>query len=116
MKKIAGIALVVLLSGVSLTSVAQDKDKTVGQEIKQGGHEIKKGAKKVGHKTAEVASKGKSRVVDQVYKDKTGPNGETIYIDNHSKYYWVDKKGHKQYITEAEMKNKNSYKQIVCVN
>ena len=67
---------------------------------------MKKGAKKVGHKTAEVASKGKATVTDQVHKDKVGPAGQTIYIDNHSRYYWVDKKGHRNYVTEAELKDK----------
>ncbi len=73
------------------------------QEVKK---EIKKDANAVGNKTAEVASKTASTVTDQVYKDKVGPNGEKIYIDNHSKYYYVDKKGHHQYITKAQMKPK----------
>ena len=67
---------------------------------------VKKGAKKTGHKTAEVASKGKAKVTDEVHKDKVGPNGETIYIDNHANYYWVDKKGRRHYIAAAALKNK----------
>lgn len=52
--------------------------------------------KKAGNKTAELASKGKSSVVDEVYKNKVGPAGESpIYIDHNSKYYYVDKKGKK---------------------
>jgi ABC-type microcin C transport system permease subunit YejB len=101
MKKIIGISIVTLFLGFSTTVQAQEEDKSTKQEIK-------KGAKKVGNKTAEVASKGKSKILDQQYKGKEGPNGETIYIDNKSKYYWVDKKGHKRYITEAGLKNKKS--------
>ncbi len=98
MKKLMAIFAFIFLMGLSYSVNAQVVKKTT--------HEVKKGAKKVGNKTAEIASKGKSRVIDQVYKDKMGPDGQTIYIDNHSKYYWVDKKGHKNYVTEAELRNK----------
>ncbi len=93
MKKLISISVGILLLGF-LNAQAQVKD------------EVKKDAKKVGNKTAEVASKGKSRVVDKVYADKAGPDGQTIYIDKHSKYYWVDKKGHKNYVTKAQLKDK----------
>lgn len=68
--------------------------------------EVKKDAKKVGHKTAEVASKTKAAVVDKRYRDKEGPDGQTIYIDKHSKYYWIDDKGKKQYIAKSALKDK----------
>lgn len=98
MKKLIGIFAFLFLMGVSYTVNAQVVKKTT--------HSVKKGAKAVGNKTAEVASKGKAVVTDQVYKGKVGPAGQTLYIDNHSKYYWIDKKGHRNYITEAEMKEK----------
>ena len=86
--------------GISGNAYSQSKADEVGQDIK-------KGAKKAGNKTAEVASKGKAKVTDERYKDKYGPNGETIYIDNHSKYYWVDKKGKRHYVTEESLRAKN---------
>jgi hypothetical protein len=95
MKKIFSICLVTLFLGFSSVALAQDDTS-----------KVKKAAKKTADKTAEVASKGKAGVTDQKHKDKVGPNGETIYIDNHSKYYWVDKKGHRQYVTEAQLKPK----------
>lgn len=98
MKKLISVLSICLVVG--LTSVqAQSK-------VDKAGHEVKEGAKTVGHKTAEVASKGKSKITDQTYKDKVGPNDETIYIDRHNKYYWVDDKGHRHYVTESELKNK----------
>ena len=100
MKKII-VLLAVIFFGLTLPAMAQDTSKAKKAELA-----VKKGAKKVGNKTAEVASKGKSRVTDKVYKGKVAPGGETVYIDDHSRYYWVDKKGHRQYVTEAELKNK----------
>lgn len=67
----------------------------------------KKAAKKVGNETAEAASNVKAAVTDQMHKDKVGPDGQTIYIDNHAKYYWIDDKGKRHYVTEAELKAKN---------
>ena len=63
--------------------------------------------KKAENKTAELASKGKSSVVDEVYKNKVGPAGESpIYIDHSSKYYYVDKKGKKVYVSKSSLKDK----------
>jgi ABC-type microcin C transport system permease subunit YejE len=102
MKKITSVLAVLLLLSLPVALHAQDSPSVV----KKTGKAIKKGAKKVGNKTAEVASKSKAAVTDEKHKDKVGPNGQTIYIDNHSKYYWVDDKGHRHYVTEAELKPK----------
>ena len=89
-----------------MKSGAKTAEHATVKGAKTVGHETAKGAKKVGNETAELASKGKSKVVDKTYKDKVGPNGQTIYINSDSKYYWVDKKGHKQYVTETQLKDK----------
>ena len=104
MKKIFGISLLFL--GLSFATSAQDKDSEVKKDVKKGTHAVKKAGKKVGNKTAEVASKGKAKTTDAVHKDKVGPNNETIYIDNHAKYYWIDKKGRRHYVHEHQLKNK----------
>ena len=118
MKKGLSISLMALFAGIfAVTNVnGQDtanekKDTTnLGQDIKEVGKEtgkvVKKGAKDVGNKTAELASKGKAGVVDKKYDGKQGPNGETIYINDHAKFYWIDKKGHRHYVTEAELRDK----------
>jgi hypothetical protein len=102
MKKITGIVALLFMLSLPVAIHAQDSASTV----KKTGKAIKKGAKKVGNKTAEVASKSKAAITDEKHKDKVGPGGQTIYIDNHSKYYWVDDKGHRHYVTEAELKDK----------
>ena len=105
MKKILGI--VALFLGLTVMANAQDNDNAVKRDVKKGTKAVSKGAKKVGHKTAEVASKSKAKITDETYKDKVGPNKETIYIDNHSKYYYVDKLGHRHYVTESQLRNKD---------
>ena len=96
MKKIMGIAAILFMLSVPAAIHAQDSSDS----------KVKKTAKKVGNKTAEVASKGKAKITDSKHKDKVGLDGQTIYIDNHSKYYWVDDKGKRHYVTAAELKDK----------
>jgi hypothetical protein len=98
MKKFICISILALLAAFSSANAQRTADKV--------GSDVKKGAVKAGNKTAEMASKGKSAVIDKVYKDKEGPNGETIYIDKHSKYYWIDKKGHKIPIAKNKLRTK----------
>lgn len=106
MNKLLVIALCLAL-GYTVPATAQEKKKTtVGQDLKNAGKAVGKAGKKVGNQTAELASKGASKVVDKTYKDKVGPDGQTIYIDKHSKYYWVDDKGHHVYIKKSELKDK----------
>jgi hypothetical protein len=89
---------------------AQDTT-TAGQDLKEAanktGQAVKKTAKKVGDKSAELAAKGKAVIVDKIYDGKQGPNGQTIYINNKSKYYWIDKKGHRNYVTASQLRDKN---------
>lgn len=61
---------------------------------------------KVGHKTSEIASKGASYVVDKRYSGHYGPYGETVYIDKHSRYYYVNKRGHHVYVTKAHLRTR----------
>ena len=103
MKKIMGLAAVLFMLSLPAAVKAQD-DKD--SKVEKAGKSVKKAGKKVGNKTAEVASKGKAGLTDQKHKDKVGPDGQTIWIDNHSKMYWVDDKGHRHYVTEAELKDK----------
>jgi len=98
MKKLIGISILAIFLGFSSAN-AQDTAKSVTTKVKEG-------AVKAGNKTAELASKGKNAITDKVYKDKEGPNGETIYINKHSKYYWIDKKGHKVPISKNKLRSK----------
>ncbi|MES2849275.1 MAG: hypothetical protein V4685_09470 [Bacteroidota bacterium] len=94
----------------SLTAHAQDDSTTAGAKIKKTakktGKAIKKGAKKVGNKTAELASKGSSEIIDKTYDGKVGPEGQKIFINDKSEYYWVDDKGKRHYVKEGELKDK----------
>ena len=90
-----------IVAGLSFSSDLQAQS-----TVKKAGQKVEKGAKKAGNKTAEVTSKGKSKVTHTVYKDKVGPNGETIYVEQSGQYYWKDKKGKKHYIQSEQLKDR----------
>lgn len=98
MKKLIGMLICAATVSFAAPSFAQQKDNI--------GSSIKKTADTVAAKTKKTVKKGTAAVVDKTYSDKVGPDGQTIYIDKHSKYYYIDGKGNKAYVTKAEMKDK----------
>jgi hypothetical protein len=67
---------------------------------------VKADAKKVGHKTSEIAAKGAAAVVDKKYEGKVGPGGRTVYINKYSHYYYINHLGHRVYLKKSELRNK----------
>lgn len=97
-KYLLGLLTLALAGSVSLSAQAQEK-KTVGQTID-------KTATNVGHKSAEVAVKGASKVSDKTYKGKMAPDGTNVYIDGRNRKYYVNKKGGKVYLKASQIRNK----------
>jgi len=120
MKKTVFIALFVFLFSCSASTNAQnadtaqsqneDKETTtlqdVKEDVKEGAQEIKDAGKTVGNKTAEIAVKGAAKLTDKQLKNKTGPDGQTIYEDKYKNYYYVNDKGRKIYLKHNALKDK----------
>ncbi|MGZ3777356.1 MAG: hypothetical protein ACXVIY_10525 [Mucilaginibacter sp.] len=73
--------------------------------IKSDTTKVGKATKAVGHQVSNTAANVDSRIVDKKYHDKRGPHGETVYINKFSHYYYINKKGHRVFITKAQMTN-----------
>ena len=100
MKNILKVALV----AAGIFSFAQShaqthKDSTVG-------HKISKTATKVGNKTSQIAATGASDVVDKKYEGKCGPDGQTVFINKYSHYYYINSKGHRVYLKKSQLMDK----------
>jgi hypothetical protein len=112
MKKFLGITALALLA-LSAPSFAQSTVKKAENGVEHGAkkawHGTKKGAKAVGNKTAEVTKKGVARVTDKKSDQWIGPEGQTIYIDDLGKYYWINGKGKKIYVSESALKARNKH-------
>jgi hypothetical protein len=94
-----------MFAAALLFVAAQTQAKTIQRDT-TFGQKVGKTAKKVGHKTSELAAKGASDIVDKKYEDKCGPHGETVYINEHSHYYYINKKGHRVYLKKSQLMDK----------
>ena len=110
MKKILVITAIAFL-GLSAPSWAQSKVDKAEQGVKKGAkkawHGTKKGAKKVGDETAELATTGKAKLTDKKSDQWVGPQGQTIYVDDGNKYYWINGRGKRIYVSESALKARN---------
>jgi hypothetical protein len=83
------------------------KDSSLGHKIgktaKKVGNSTAKAATSVGHKTSELAAKGDAAVMDKKYDGMVAPGGQTVYINEHSHYYYVNKKGHRVYLKKSQL-------------
>lgn len=84
----------------------EDKAEQAGEEIEEEGKEAKSDIDKAGDKISEVAGKAAAGITDKVYSDKMGPDGQTIYIDKHSQYYYINDEGEKVYLSKSQLKDK----------
>jgi len=88
-------------AGLGIHANAQSKDTSTSTEGKVG-----KTVNKVGNKTAKTAVKVQSSIKDKKYDSKVGPDGQTIYINGKSEYYYVDAKGKKVFVKASDLKDK----------
>jgi hypothetical protein len=95
----------ITLFAATLFIASQSKALTVHRDTTLG-KKIGNTAKKVGHKTSNIASNTASHVVDKKYEGKCGPKGETVYINKNSHYYYVNKTGHRVYLKKSELMDK----------
>ncbi|GAA3963865.1 hypothetical protein [Mucilaginibacter dorajii] len=114
MKNLFKIALIAAGPFVISPVFAQThKDTTFGQKIsktaKKVSHTTKTTAVKVGHKTSQIAANSESTIVDKKYNGKVAPGNHNVYIDKNSKYYYVNKKGHRVYVKESQLINKPAH-------
>lgn len=102
MKNLLKVALV----ATGIFSFAQSHAETGHRDTTTITHKVGKTAKKVGHKTSEIAANGASAVVDKKYEGKCGPGGQTVYINEYSHYYYINKKGHRVYLKKSQLMDK----------
>lgn len=88
----------------------QDAKDDAKSKASNTADDVKKGAQKAGDKVSEGVNDAAAAIKDQKVKDKVGPGGETVYVDNSAKYYYIDNQGDKKYITELQLKDKTDNK------
>jgi len=92
-----------VLSTFTIAASAQDKKENKKESV---GEKIDHTATKVGHKTAEVAVKGTSKIADKTWKGKMAPDGSNVYINNKNQKYYINKRGAKVFLKASEIKTR----------
>jgi hypothetical protein len=89
---------------------ARETRDDVNREANEAADEVEEGAQSAGDKVNEGVNDAAAAIKDQKVKDKVGPGGETVYIDNDAKYYYINNKGDKVFVTKLELKDKSKDK------
>jgi hypothetical protein len=83
----------------------RDEKREAREDARETKEEVKKDADKTGNEISEAAGNVGAEIKDKPYVDKVGPHGERIFMDRHSKYYYINESGKKVSITKIEMKD-----------
>jgi len=76
------------------------------RKAKEADREVKDDTEKLGDKISEGAGNVAAEVKDKPYSGKMGPDGEKIFIDKNSKYYYINHEGKKVYISKSQLRDK----------
>lgn len=106
----AGALLLASPASAQEDTTGKNKVEKAASSVKKGAKKAwkgtKKGAKKAGNETAELATKGKAKLTDKKSEEWTGPEGQDIYVDDGNKYYWINEKGARVFVTKDQLKAK----------
>lgn len=83
-----------------------EESREAREEAREAEENIEEGAEKTGDDVSEAAANAAAHVKDKVYVDKVGPEGQTIYINKHSQYYYISDDGKKVFVTKSQLKDK----------
>lgn len=95
------MSLALLLCGLSAGqaySQTQKDSTTLGQDLKQAGKSTGKAAKKAVKKIGEAGANVGAEIKDKALKDVKGSNGETVYVDQYDRRYYINKDAKKVYL------------------
>lgn len=110
MKKFFASAAVVAFLALGGSAAAQDSTQSTGGKVKSSAKKAwqgtKKGVRKAGNKTAELATTGKAKATDREYEGYTAPNGRKVYVDDGNKYYWINEKGKRVFVSQDQLRAK----------
>lgn len=85
---------------------AREARDEVNEEARETESELEKDAQSAGDKIEEGAKDAAAAITDQKLKNKVGPGGETAYVDENGKYYYINNAGEKVFITRAQLRDK----------
>lgn len=79
----------------------------IREETHEAGEKVENAADDSGDKLEKIGKSGAAHLKDERLESKEGPHGETIFINEHGQYYYIDdKSGERVNVEKAELKDK----------
>lgn len=76
------------------------------EEANEAKEDARENSQSLGNKIEEGAKDAAAAITDQKLDSKVGPGGETVYVDENAKYYYINNEGEKVFITKLQLRNK----------
>ena len=84
----------------------KEESREARDEVNEEAEEVEEDTQDAGDKIEEGVKDAAAAIADQKLKDKVGPGGETAYVDEHGKYYYISNAGEKVFITKLQLRDK----------
>jgi hypothetical protein len=86
---------------------ARETKKEIKREANETGDEVERKAQSAGDKVSEGVNDAAAAIKDEKLNNKVGPGGETVYVNEEGKHYYINNQGDKVFITELQLKDKS---------
>lgn len=85
---------------------SEEAEENIEQGAERTESDIERAAENTGDAISEAAATVAAEIDDKRHDTKVGPDGQTIYISDDSRFYYVDDEGKKVYVPEMKLKDK----------
>lgn len=85
---------------------ADQAEENLEEGAENTGNDLERAADKTGNAISETAGKAAAEIDDARHDTKVGPDGQAIFISDDSRYYYVNEKGKRVYVSEWQLKDK----------
>lgn len=85
---------------------ADDASDEAERKADEAGDDIERSGNEVSNDIKEGVNDAGAAIKDKKLKNKVGPGGETAYIDDNGKYYYINDQGKKVIISKLQLKDK----------
>jgi hypothetical protein len=89
-----------------VNEAARDTRDEINEEADEAEKDLDKKDPDLGDRIEEGAKDAAAAITDQKLENKVGPGGEAAYVDENGKYYYINDRGEKVFITRLQLKDK----------
>jgi hypothetical protein len=85
---------------------AEETREDIKREANEADEDIDRKTQSAGDKVSEGVNDAAAAIKDEKLNHKVGPGGETVYLNDEGKYYYINNEGDQVFITELQLKDK----------